>query len=92
MKKKTIGEWKTVNKNSVRDNLCMFYNELQKTMAKTFKDIKKKPTEAMIKKVCKPVFDKWEKRFETTGKLLAFKLEIPESSIKKIKLPKKLRK
>ena len=92
MKKKIIGEWKSIGKNSVRDNLCCFYNELQETMSKAFREFKKKPTKAMIKKVGKPVFDRWEKRFENISNLLTFKLEIPKSSIKKIKLQKKLRK
>jgi len=89
MKEGIIGEWKNIGKNSVRRNLCLFYNELQKTMLKAFKNSKKEPTEVMIKKVCKPVFDKWEKRFENVSNLYTFKLEIPKSSIKKIKLPKK---
>ena len=92
MKKKIIGEWQSIKNNSVRDNLCCFYNELQEIMFKVFGEFKKKPTKVMIKKVCKPVFDKWEKRFENISNLLTFKLEIPKSSIKKIKLQKKLRK
>lgn len=90
MKKRTKIKVKIVfGRMSTREKLCMFFNELQEVMIKAFGSSKKKPTKVIIKKVCKPIFDKWEKIFNGVDKWQTLEMEIPENSIKKIKLPKK---
>ncbi len=58
----------TLQEITTRENLVSFYNELNEAMTKSFIHLKKKPSKARIKKVCKPILDRWEKTFEGTLK------------------------
>ena len=59
---------------TTRENLVSFYNELNEVMGKSFAHLKRRPSKARIKKVCKPILDKWEERFD--GKVIHYTAEI----------------
>ena len=79
-------------KSSTRENLVLFYNELNEAIVDAGNkeiDAKRKWTQAKAKKVCKPVLDKWEKTFQGERKVLQLHMEIPTTWIKKEKLKSK---
>ncbi|HDY86501.1 MAG TPA: hypothetical protein ENH82_00115, partial [bacterium] len=67
---------------TIRENLSEFYNELNKVLIESFAHLKRKPSKARIKKVCKPIFDKWEKVFEGTTKNYVLEMKVPDHLIK----------
>jgi hypothetical protein len=51
-------------KNTTRENLIQFYNELNLALHELYEDKGKTPPTKDIKKVSKPILDKWQKIFD----------------------------
>lgn len=70
---------------TIRENLVLFYNELSGAYFDAFKNYKKRPTEKVTKRICKPIVDKWEKIFNGHTKCYTLTMELPVTQINETK-------
>ena len=77
-KKKHISDIK-LTEVTTRENLISYYNEINETMRVSFGHLKKDPSKVRIKKVIKPILDKWENIFEGTTKKYICEIKIDKT-------------